>query len=196
MALTRSMLKGMGLTEEQVGAIIDEHTSVTNALKEQLKEYKEDAEKLPTVQKELDKFKDADNEWKDKYEKEHDAFEDYKKDVAAKETVANVKKAYRKLLEDAKLDKDYIDTVMDATKFDGITLDKDGKLNDADKLTEGITTKWAKFIQTESGKGANVETPPAGGKTSGANPRAAELAKRFAEQHGYVTQGNKSEKGE
>lgn len=190
MALTRSMLKGMGLTEEQVGAIIDEHTSVTTALKEQIKEYKEDAEKLPTVQKELDKFKDADSEWKDKYEKEHSAFEDYKKDVTAKEKAANIRKAYRKLLEDAKLDKDYIDTVMDATKFDGIEIGADGKLVDSEKLMEGITSKWGKFIQSTSAKGTNVETPPAGGKTGGANPRAAELAKKFAQTHGYVVEGD------
>ena len=36
MSLTRAMLKGMNLTEEQVSAIIDEHTSVTSALKEQI----------------------------------------------------------------------------------------------------------------------------------------------------------------
>lgn len=191
MALTRSMLKGMGLTEEQVGAIIDEHTSVTAALKDQIKDLKEDAEKLPTVQKELDKFKDADSEWKDKYEKEHSAFEDYKKDVSAKETAANIRKAYRKLLEEAKLDNDYIDTVMDATKFDGIELDSEGKLKDTDKLKEGITSKWAKFIQTTSGKGAGVENPPAGDKPSGANPRAAELAKKFAQSHGYIVEGEK-----
>ena len=51
MALTRAMLKGMGLTEEQISAIIDEHTSVTTALKDQIKEYKEQADRLPEVQK-------------------------------------------------------------------------------------------------------------------------------------------------
>lgn len=192
MALTRSMLKGMGLTEEQVGAIIDEHTSVTSALKDQIKEYKEDAEKLPDIQKELEKLKDGDNAWKEKYEKEHEAFENYKTDVANKEKSANIRTAYRKLLKDAKLDDDYIDTVMDATKFDGIDLDKDGKLIDSEKLTESIKTKWAKFITTETPKGAQVDNPPAGNKANGANPRAAELARKFAEQHGYVVEGEKT----
>ena len=31
MAVTRNFLKGMGLTEEQVSAIIEEHVSTTNA---------------------------------------------------------------------------------------------------------------------------------------------------------------------
>lgn len=194
MALTRSMLKGMGLTEEQVGAIIDEHTSVTSALKDQIKEYKADAEKLPDVQKELDKFKDADSEWKSKYEKEHDSFETYKKDVEGKEKAANIRSAYRKLLTDAKLDSDYIDTVMDATKFDGIDLDKDGKLIDSEKLTESIKSRWAKFITTEKPQGAEVNNPPTNNKSGSANPRAAELAKKFAQTHGYVVAEEK--KGE
>lgn len=184
MALTRAMLKGMGLTEEQVGAIIEEHTSVTTALKEQVKEYKEAAEQLPGVQKELDKMKEGDSAWKEKYEAEHTAFEDYKKDIAGKERSANIRAAYKKLLEDAKLDADYIDTVMEATKFDGIDLDGDGKLKDSEKLSEGIKTKWAKFITTESEKKAEVSNPPANNpKDSGTNSRAAELAKKFHEAH-------------
>lgn len=194
MALTRSMLKGMGLTEEQVGAIIDEHTSVTTALKDQIKELKADADRLPDVEKELEKLKDGDNAWQEKYEKEHTAFEDFKKDVASKEKAATIRTAYRKLLKDAKLDEDYIDTVMDATKFDGIDIDNDGALKDSEKLTESIKTKWAKFITTEKPKGSNVETPPANNGAGSANPRAAELAKKFALTHGYVLAEDK--KGE
>ena len=76
MALTRAMLlKGMGLTEEQVSAIIEEHTNVTSALKEQIKEYKTDAEKLPEVQKELDDMKKdtSASDWEKKYNDEHQA---------------------------------------------------------------------------------------------------------------------------
>ena len=87
MALTRAMLKGMGLTEEQVSAIIEEHTNVTSALKEQIKEYKADAEKLPGVQKELDDLKNdtSASDWEKKYNDEHTAFEAYKKDISDKE---------------------------------------------------------------------------------------------------------------
>ena len=46
MAVTRSFLKGMGLTEEQVSAIIEEHVSTTNALKEQRDSNKDAAEQL------------------------------------------------------------------------------------------------------------------------------------------------------
>lgn len=187
MALTRAMLKGMGLTEEQVSAIIEEHTNVTTSLKDQIKAYKDDAEKLPDVQKELDKLKEGDSAWQKKYEDEHQAYEDYKKDVAGKERSASIRSAYKKLLEGAKLDKDYIDTVMEATKFDGMDLGEDGGLKDSEKLTESIKTKWAKFITTESQQGAHVDNPPGGnGGGNGANPRAAELAKKYSARYGVA----------
>ena len=46
MALTRAFLKGMGLTEEQVSAIIEAHTDSTEALKAQRDQYKRDADQL------------------------------------------------------------------------------------------------------------------------------------------------------
>ena len=72
MALTRSMLKGMGLTEEQVGAIIDAHTETVDGLKDKLKTAEADASKLKAVQKELDDLKaDKGDDYKSKYDKEH-----------------------------------------------------------------------------------------------------------------------------
>ena len=49
MSLTRKFLTGMGLTAEQVDAIIDEHASTVDSLKEQRDSYKEDAEKASKI---------------------------------------------------------------------------------------------------------------------------------------------------
>ena len=49
MALTRPMLKGMNLTDEQVSAIIEAHMETVDALKEQRDNYKKAAEKLPLI---------------------------------------------------------------------------------------------------------------------------------------------------
>ena len=54
MALTRKLLKGMGLTDEQVDTIIEAHTDTVDGLKADVSKYKTDAEKLSDVQKELD----------------------------------------------------------------------------------------------------------------------------------------------
>lgn len=158
MSLTRSMLKGMGLTEEQVSAIIEEHTSVTTALKEERDAYKKDAAKLPAVQKELDKLKEGDgNDWEKKYNDEHDAFEKYKKDVADKETLQNVKAAYRKLLKDANIDEKRFDTITRVTDFSKMKLTKEGSLEGAEDLTKAIQKDWSDFIVTTGTKGADVD---------------------------------------
>ena len=131
MALTRKMLKDMGLTEEQIDTIIEGHDETVTALKEER------------------------DDWKAEYDK-------LKADTEAKETLSKVKRAYRTLLKDGSIDPDVIDSIMEATKFDGIELDSDGKLKESDKLTEGIKSRWGKFVVTESAKPTPTPTPPAG----------------------------------
>lgn len=167
MALTRSMLKGMQLTEEQVSAIIEEHSNTVQGLKDEIKKYKADAEKLPEVQKELDKLKEGDgNDWEKKYNDEHKAFEDYKKEVADKEATAKVRSAYRKLLVENGVGEKHIDAVLRVTDFSNVKIDKEGKLENADKLTESIKSEWAGFITTTGTKGAPVDNPPGGSKAT------------------------------
>ena len=167
MALTRAMLKGMQLTEEQVSAIIEEHSNTVQGLKDEIKKYKADAEKLPEVQKELDKLKEGDgNDWEKKYNNEHTAFEDYKKQVADREAIAKVRGAYRKLLVENGVGEKHIDAVLRVTDFSNVKIDKEGKLENADKLAEGIKSEWAGFITTTGTKGAPVDNPPGGSKAT------------------------------
>jgi len=183
MALTRAMLKGMGLTEEQVSAIIEEHTNVTSALKEQIKEYKVDAEKLPGVQKELDDLKKdtSASDWEKKYNDEHTAFEAYKKDISDKENSEKIRSAYKKLLAECNVGDKHIDSIIRVTDFSGMKLDKDGSLEGVDGLKEKIGSDWSGFISTKETRGADVDNPPG----DGGNPdtkktgRAAELAAKY-----------------
>ncbi len=97
MALTRRMLKALGIEEDKIDEIIEAHSESVEALKQQRDTYKADAEKLTSVQAELDSLKNGDD-YKAKYEKEHQDFEDYKQEIAsqntkgAKEKAANLKK--------------------------------------------------------------------------------------------------------
>ena len=163
MSLTRGLLKGMGLTEEQVSAVIEEHVNVVNALKDEIKTYKTDAEKLPSVQKELEDLKKSGGDWQKKYESEHTAFENYKKDAAEKELLKSVKSAYKALLKDQKIGDKHIDSILKVTDLSKIKLDKDGNLEDKENLVKTIKTEWDGFIVTESEKGASVPNPPASG---------------------------------
>ena len=70
MALTRKLLKGMGLTDEQVDTIIEAHTDTVDGLKADVSKYKSDAEKLAGVEKALNDLKAmGDGGYKEKYEK-------------------------------------------------------------------------------------------------------------------------------
>lgn len=161
MALTRKMLKGMGLTEEQIDTIIEGHDETVSGLKDKVTDLTDRANQADALKKERDalqkKIDDAagGTDWKAEYDR-------LKADTEAKETASKVKAAYRKLLKAEHIDEDMLDTVMDVTKFDGMVLNKDGELKDADKLSEAIKSRWAKFIVTEGTKPTPTLTPPAG----------------------------------
>lgn len=161
MAVTRSFLKGMGLTDEQVGAIIEEHTNTVNGLKEARDTYKADAEKLAAVQKQLDDLKaNSGDDWKEKYNTLKKTFDDFKTESANQAKAEKVKAAYAQLLKDANVDSKRIDAILRITDMSGMTLDESGKLVDADKLSASIKSEWGAFIQTTGVKGSSVETPP------------------------------------
>lgn len=161
MAVTRSFLKGMGLTDEQVSAIIEEHANTVNGLKEARDQYKADAEKLVEVQKKLDALQ-ANNgdDWKNKYETLKKTFDDFKTETVNREKAEKVKAAYAKLLKDSNVDGKRIDAILKITDLSGEELDESGKLVNAEKLAESIKSDWGAFIQTSGTKGTTVETPP------------------------------------
>ena len=174
MALKRSFLKSMGLTDEQISAIIEAHTETVDGLKADIERYKGDAEKLPTVQKELDDLKAAgDGGYKEKYEKEHKAFEDFKTEQTAKETRQAKETAYRELLKAASVSEKRIPAILKVTDLNGIEMDGD-KIKDADKHTQTVKTEWAEFVESGNTTGANTITPPANNQTPAAPKNIAE----------------------
>lgn len=167
MAMTRKALKAMGLSEEQIDSIIEMHTETVDGLREQVRTYKADAEKLPGIQKELDEMKKGGGEdWKGKYEAEKAAHDKTKNDHAAAETAAKVKAAYRAVLKEAGIADKYAETVLKATDLSGMKLDKDGALEGADELAKSAKEAWADFIPSTQTQRADVANPPsnAGGK--------------------------------
>lgn len=136
MALTRKLLKGMGLTDEQVDTIIEAHTDTVDGLKADVSKYKADAEKLPGVQKELDDLKTAgDGGYKEKYEKEHSAFEAFKTDITAKESKAAKEKAVRAYFESKNITGANLDLAMRGCGEEMAALELDGeKIKDTKSL--------------------------------------------------------------
>lgn len=163
MALTRKLLKGMGLTDEQVDTIIEAHTDTVDGLKADVSKYKADAEKLPGVQKQLDDLKAAgDGGYKEKYEKEHSAFESFKADITAKETKAAKEKAVRAYFESKNITGANLDLAMRGCGTEMAALEMDGeKIKDTKSLDELLTGTYKGLISTAKTKGANPANPPA-----------------------------------
>ena len=136
MALTRKLLKGMCLTDEQVDTIIEAHTDTVDGLKADVSRYKADAEILPSVQKQLDDLKAAgDGGYKEKYEKEHSDFEAYKSGVTAKESKAAKEKAVRAYFESKNITGANLDLAMRGCGEEMAALELDGeKIKDTKSL--------------------------------------------------------------
>lgn len=188
MALTRKFLAALGIEAEKVDEIIEAHTETVNALKKErddykadVEKYKPDAEKLSEVQKELDQLKEEHegNPYKEKYEKEHKDFEDYKTEIAQKEAKQKKESAFRAMLKEVGVSEKRFDAIVKVSDIESIELESDGKIKNSDKMKESIKSEWADFITTEGQKGANSQNPPDG--NGGGNPnksRAAEIAAR------------------
>ena len=165
MAFTRSFLKASGLTDEQVSAVMEEHVSVTDALKKDRDGYKAEAEKAADLQKQLDSINGGED-WKQKFEDERKAFEDFKKKTADDAEAAKVRAAYRKLLIDEKIGEKWIERIMKTQDFSGMKLDKDGNLNDSDSIRKAVADEFGEYKTTVTTQGAKVENPPQIGKAT------------------------------
>ena len=189
MALTRKMLAAMDIPAEKIDEIINAHTETLAAIKEERDNYKLSAEKLPGVEKkltdaqaEIEKFKSGD--WENKYNTVKGEFDSFKTETAAKETKAKKETAYKQLLLDAGISDKRIGSVLKVTSLDGIELGEDGKIKDADKVTESVKKEWADFITTAEERGANVSKPPASEGNGGTQQsRAAQLAAQYKAEH-------------
>lgn len=164
MALTRKLLKGMGLTDEQVDTIIEAHTDTVDGLKADVEKYKGDAEKLPTVQKELDDLKAAgDGGYKEKYEKEHKAFEDFRKEREAKDTRAAKEQAVMEYLKRKNVQDPNLKLALRSlsAEIDGAELEN-GKLKDSKAFDDLLSGELSGLVTTTTEKGTgNPATPPA-----------------------------------
>lgn len=185
MALTRRLLKGMGLTDEQMDTIIEAHTDTVNGLKADVEKYKADAEQLPKVQRELDTLKAAgDGGYQAKYEKVKKDFDDYKAEISTKETKAAKEKAVRAYYESKGITGKSLDIAIrgSGAEIDALELDGD-KIKDTSALEELVKSTFSGLVTTTTVEGAKTATPPA--NTGGGKMTKADIYKK--DDHGrYV----------
>ena len=159
MALTRSFLKGMNLTDEQVSAIIEANAESIEGIKADRDKFKADAQKVAELEKKLKAYESGDD-WKQKFDDEHKAFEDYKKDILNKEKLSKIQTAYKAVLKECGVDEKRIDSIIKVTDFSKLKLNDEGKFEDSEDLTKKIKEEWSGFIVERREDGANVKNPP------------------------------------
>lgn len=188
MAFTRNFLKSTGLSDDQITAVMEEHVAVVDGLKADRDNYKAEADKAAELQKQLDEINSGED-FKAKYEKEHQDFEDFKKKTADEAEATRVQAAYRSLLVDEKIGAKRLDSIMKVTDFGKMKLNKDGRLENEDQLRKSINEEWSEFKTTVTERGAKVETPPQIGKATKTKEEiyaikdTAERQKAIAENH-------------
>lgn len=163
MALTRRALKAMGIDEEKVEEIIAMHTETVEGLKADIAKYKEDAEKLPTVQKELDALKAAgDGGLQERFDALKREYDEFKGEVTAKETKTAKESAVRAYYESKGITGKALDIAMrgSAQEIDAIEMDGD-KIKDSSALDNLVSGVFSGLVSHVEVQGANTSNPPA-----------------------------------
>lgn len=157
MAFTRKFLKALGIEEDKIDTIMEEHISVTDGLKKERDGYKVDAEKLPEVQKQLDEQKNSDGkDYKQLYT-------DLVKQNEAEKARGAKTDGYKALLKSAGVDEKFWPLIIkaNAADIDKIELDGD-KVKGAEDITKGMKESLASYISATETHGTDVDTPPGG----------------------------------
>lgn len=161
MALTRKMLKAMGIDEEKIDQIIEAHTEATDALKTERDRYKEDADRLDDVQKELNTLKSADKEdWKAKHDAVKKEFDDYKSELAGKEALKAKKSAFAKIAKSKGITDEKLIALI-ANNYDFSKEELDGEnLKNEKTIGDYLTTEYSGYVSKDGKSGASVDNPP------------------------------------
>ena len=158
MAFTRATLRnlakesGVELPKEFEDALISEHTTARDAYAEE--QVKAELAKQPTEK--AGNVKDS-----EEYKTLKQSFDDYKAEVAAKETKAAKEATYRAILKDANLSEKGIEKAIKYAEWDKIELEADGKLKGASDHIKSVKEEWAEYVTTTTTTGAKTSNPPA-----------------------------------
>lgn len=163
MALTRKLLRSLGIDDEKIETIIDAHGETVEALKKERDDYKAEAVKVEEMTKQL-------NDANDKLAKSGDAakvqadFDAYKAEVAGEKTRTAKRNAVNEALKNAGVTRDsFREMLLKTWDMDGVEMDENGTAKNAAEIETKIKTEYADFISTTTTGGTPPVTPPTGG---------------------------------
>lgn len=161
MPFTRKMLAAKGLEPDVIDEIMAAHVEVVNALKDERDTLKTEADKVATLQEELDTMKQTGGGWKKKYEDEHTALEQLKADYADAETKRRKADIYRDALRKAGVPEKLLDALLKIAPVDSVEIGADGAAKNIGDIEKGIKETFGDYIQTKREALDKPDTPPA-----------------------------------
>ena len=184
MAFTRKFLTALGIEADKVDEIMSAHVEVTDALKAQINDSKDEADKLTKVQAELDKLKASQKDMAEKLsaaEKERDEIkgkydtatadlDKIKAENAERETDEKCKKALADFLHEQKYSDFAVKNITRNGFHKSVKFGEDGKPTNLDEILKTIQADegFSGFTPKTTEKSHTPANPPA--NTGGAKP--------------------------
>ena len=186
MGITKKFLQSMEIPDNKIELIFDEYANAIAGITADRDRYKEQADQLASVEKELVKAQAKAEELETVSEqlKEVSAeYADYKAGVDADKVKAVKEKAYRQLLQETGISEKAIDKIIKVTDLSGVEVDDKNNVKDKTEIIKNIKTEWSDFIITQTERGAEVANPPT--NTGGSTFEKMSLAEkmRFANEN-------------
>lgn len=155
---------GENCTDEIENGLMALYLGVVDPMKDEISELKAKADQLDEVTKERDRLK-AGDDYKAKYEKEHQDFENYKKSIAEKDELATKESAVKAYFEEKGITGANLAIALRGAKDEINALKiNDGKIADTASLDALVDGEYAGLISTQETRGAKMATPPGGDK--------------------------------
>jgi len=184
---------GENCTDEMENSIIALHLGVVDPLKDDVAKYKADSDKLEEVQKELNVLKAKPAvDYEEKYNSEHKAFENYKKEVVDKATRAAKETAVRNYFQSKNITGTNLEIAMRGASEEIGAIELDGeKIKDTAALDALIGGTFAGLVVTKTVQGVQTANPPA--NNGGSKLTKADIFKK--DDHGrYVMSTSERQK--
>lgn len=170
MGLTKKFLQSIEIPDSKIELIFEEYSNAIAGLTADRDKYKEQADKLASVEKELVKAQAKAEELEtvsEQLKKVRAEYADFKAGVDADKVKAVKEKAYRQLLQETGVSEKAIDKIIKVTDLSGVEIDDKNNVKDKTEIIKNIKNEWSDFIITQTERGAEVANPPTntGGST-------------------------------
>lgn len=166
MALTRKLLKSLGLEDEKIESIIEAHGETVEGLKQKLEKAEAEAAKVAELTTQL-------NNANDKLAKSGDAakvqadFDAYKEEIAKEKATASKRAAADALLKEAGYARESVrGLILRTIDLDKWEADDNGGIKDADAFKQSVKSDYADLVSTTQTTGTPPANPPTGGKVT------------------------------